>query len=900
MSEKNTINLKTLTMRNFLSFGNATTEVSFEDEGTVLVMGEDLDHTANGIGANGVGKALPLDSNILTPTGWKKMGDIQQGDVVRTPDGYDVPVRGVYPQGTLNTYEITFRDGRKTITSADHLWKVKSSTTDEWEILSTEQIRQNNPTNFYQIPSVHFETNPIKNKKPPYVVKPYVFGKYIGCGGDHTKFDAAQIHFITNLITKDQAKHYPFIPNNYFHANGVQKQELLFGLFTQIGNVSNTFDFDCESYQLAQDIQRLIHSFGGQAELIKGWNGKRNSNCFVVNSPTGKFKHTVKMYATPSASSFIELAAPYVSFSQIGELEIFLSDNIDIVSIEPCGKQQCQCIYVDHPDHLFVTDDYIVTHNTVILNAISYAMYDKPAVSESSGKDSLINNINRKKMKVTLEFEKGGHHYYIERFRKMKSTQDGTGVKFFINGEDRTRDSKKTNQMIENTIGVPHELFKQIVVFPANTTPFLSLPKSHPTQPCQRSMIEHLFGLTELTHKAEQLKEQKKQTKQDLEVERLRVENAEKEEQNHQQQIDKTKERLENWKQENNNKIEQLQKKLNSIENVDFDKEKQLHEQYDHVKQQRKELLQQINTYNESLEKLEKEQTQLQQEISHLEDEKCPYCLQEYQTSKEKLEESKKRLEQNKSEQNEILNNLSSLESDYNQINDQVKQTADQMTVDDLDTLWEIRNESSQIQEKITDLQQQENPFEGPLQELENNPPEPVDYNELNRLNNLVEHQDMLIKLLTKNDSFVRKVLLNRNLPFLNARLAKYLQDLGLSFKVEFTHNLVANISRFGRELDHGNVSNGQKARINIALSFAFRDVLQKLHSSFNICILDEVLDYGLDSIGITNTAKMLKRKARDEGITIYVISHRDELDNVFDKTKVIQMHKGFSKLIEQ
>ena len=162
-------------------------------------------------------------------------------------------------------------------------------------------------------------------------------------------------------------------------------------------------------------------------------------------------------------------------------------------------------------------------------------------------------------------------------------------------------------------------------------------------------------------------------------------------------------------------------------------------------------------------------------------------------------------------------------------------------------------------------MKQADNPYLEPLEELENTKIDDVDYSEINKLTKMLEHQRFLLKLLTKKDSFVRKILLNKYLPFLNGRLQEYLTALGLKHIVRFTTDLKAEISQFGRELDFGNLSAGQRARVNLALSFAFRDVLQSLHSQVNICLFDEVLDIGLDTIGVKKAASLLKRKARDE-----------------------------------
>ena len=228
------------------------------------------------------------------------------------------------------------------------------------------------------------------------------------------------------------------------------------------------------------------------------------------------------------------------------------------------------------------------------------------------------------------------------------------------------------------------------------------------------------------------------------------------------------------------------------------------------------------------------------------------------------------------------------------------RQLQKQIQVNNLEELIEIRNQSNTITEKIEELKNATNPFFDPLDELESSKLDQIDYSDINDLTRLREHQQFLLKLLTKKDSFVRKILLNRNLPYLNSRLQYYLKLLGLQHRVEFTHKLTAEISQFGRPLDFGNLSHGQRARVNIGLSFAFRDVLTSLHMPINICMLDEVLDVALDTVGIQAASRMLKRKARDENISLYIISHRDELSLAYDRTMKVQMSKGFSYIQEE
>lgn len=220
------------------------------------------------------------------------------------------------------------------------------------------------------------------------------------------------------------------------------------------------------------------------------------------------------------------------------------------------------------------------------------------------------------------------------------------------------------------------------------------------------------------------------------------------------------------------------------------------------------------------------------------------------------------------------------------------------ITINTLDELYEIKNKISQCKLNIKSLTTQVNPYSDPLRELEDIKLEQIDMDVINELNKLITHQNYLVKLLTKKDSFIRKSLLTKNLTFLNQRLREYLSALGLPHKVEFTHEMTANISQFGRELDFGNLSSGQKARVNLALSFSFRDVLQTSHDTINICMLDEVLDVGLDAVGVQSAAKMLKLKASEEELSLFIISHREEVSNIFDNKMVVQMEKGFSSVL--
>jgi DNA repair exonuclease SbcCD ATPase subunit len=113
--------------------------------------------------------------------------------------------------------------------------------------------------------------------------------------------------------------------------------------------------------------------------------------------------------------------------------------------------------------------------------------------------------------------------------------------------------------------------------------------------------------------------------------------------------------------------------------------------------------------------------------------------------------------------------------------------------------------------------------------------------------------------------------------------------------KVEFTKDMTISISQFNNPISFSNLSGGQKARINIALAFAFRDVVQARHQKINFCILDECLDTGLSNLGIKLASKMIKKIAKDEDLNMYVITHRDEIKSSFNKTLKATLKGGLT-----
>jgi DNA repair exonuclease SbcCD ATPase subunit len=190
-------------------------------------------------------------------------------------------------------------------------------------------------------------------------------------------------------------------------------------------------------------------------------------------------------------------------------------------------------------------------------------------------------------------------------------------------------------------------------------------------------------------------------------------------------------------------------------------------------------------------------------------------------------------------------------------------------------------SETDPYGEQITDMQNQA------LQE--------VTYDTMNELTRLQDHQDFLLKLLTSKDSFIRKKIIEQNLSYLNARLTHYLDRIGLPHTVVFQNDLTVSIEELGRELDFDNLSRGERNRLILSMSWAFRDVFESLYQPINVLFIDEMIDSGLDTQGVENSLALLKQMSRERHKSIWLVSHRDELAGRVENILRVVKENGFT-----
>lgn len=373
----------------------------------------------------GTGKAQPLTAKVLTPQGWRLMGDIQVGDEVINSQGTVSHVTGVYPQGEKEIYKVTFSDGSSTECCDEHLWSVNTPTR-IWRgmparVLSLKQIANdlciNNGNAKHYIPIV----KPVQFPNQDLPLDPYLLGVLLGDGGisrltikissaDQELLDSASsllptgvqlyqcaptktsrydwristgakggaqrfnpvLDALRKLGLQGHLSYTKFIPESYKFSSIEQRIALLQGLLDTDGSIdkrTGAIEFHSSSKQLALDVIEIVQSLGGRATF------RSKAPQYTYNGE--------KRNGSTAYSAGICLSPGIVPFRLSRKANIYrprekYQASRAIRSVEYVGVKQAQCIAVDAPDHLYITDNYIVTHNTSIGSIIGLA-YKKSA-----------------------------------------------------------------------------------------------------------------------------------------------------------------------------------------------------------------------------------------------------------------------------------------------------------------------------------------------------------------------------------------------------------------------------------------------------------------------------------------------------------------------------------------
>ena len=666
-------------------------------------------------------------------------------------------------------------------------------------------------------------------------------------------------------------------------------------------------------------------------------------------------------------------------------------------------------VTVESNDHRYFTNG-ILSHNTTIINALSYGIYGNALTNIK--KDNLVNKTNGKNMLVTIEFEKDGNHYVIHRGRKPNV------FKYIVDDreqetDDAQGDSRETQKEIEKLLGMSHDMFKHIVALNTYTEPFLSLKAND-----QRAIIEQLLGITILSEKAELLKELCKTTKDTIQTEEIKIKAMQDANVRIQEQIENLIRRQTTWNKKQNDDITGLQTAIDELSSLDIDTEIESHKELAAFNQRCKDIsdinkaitraesdlakedktikkqndditglqtaidelssldidteieshkelaafnqrCKDISDINKAITRAESDlakedtiATKIQQEIASLEANTCYACDQHFHDEKHEIVLSVKRaslseaalgylttqtqlqelidtkfslgelgpkpavfyptsndaihhkssivnltmqLELKRQTLTEVLANYQTVHSYLQELNNEKRTMGDigvTPTVfypnsdDAIHHKSTVANLIAQLNAKKSDI----DPYGEQIYEMTETALIEIDFTSINDLTIVKEHQDFLLKLLTNKDSFIRKCIIDQNLSYLNSRLGYYIDKIGLPHTVRFQNDLTVEIQELGRELDFDNLSRGERNRLILSLSWAFRDVWEHLYQPINLLFIDELVDSGMDTNGVEGAMAILKNMARDHNKSIWLVSHKDELagrvNHVFNVVK--------------
>ena len=358
-------------------------------------------------GANGTGKAQPLDELVLTPKGFVKMGELKVGDYVIDEHGKPTKILNIFPQGMRPVYEVTFDTGVKVRCDKDHLWKFKNrnmiSREQDWQvdtlenILNRFKIKRGKGNNIAVPISKAVEFN--NDKELP--IHPYLLGVLIADGylsGTTPSISTTELDIIEKCKELIPENHYihknsdfntswnigckggenlinkhlkemglkvtsseKFIPKEYLITTKENRLELLRGLMDTDGCIrkSGSFTYSTISNQLKDDVVFLANSLGYKTVVTKDKRAKYSSGvCFNITIMTNDLIFSTKK----QIERYKKFVKPTYK-KHIREISY-------ITDVRYIGEEECQCIMVDNKDHTYVTRGFIVTHNTFLSSLI--------------------------------------------------------------------------------------------------------------------------------------------------------------------------------------------------------------------------------------------------------------------------------------------------------------------------------------------------------------------------------------------------------------------------------------------------------------------------------------------------------------------------------------------------
>jgi DNA repair exonuclease SbcCD ATPase subunit len=534
---------------------------------------------------------------------------------------------------------------------------------------------------------------------------------------------------------------------------------------------------------------------------------------------------------------------------------------------------------------------------STIVQGLCYALFGQPLTFIK--KDNLINKTNLKGMQVSLDFEVNGKEYRIERGRKPNY------IRWFVNdkkvdspdNDEAQGESKWTQHEIEKVIGFNHDVFTHVVVLSTEVIPFLKLGAKD-----QRTIIEQLLGITQLSEKAEFLKNYIKDTKELIRDEEIRIKSILESNEKIQRTINDLQFKSNAWDKDHLKNVEKIEKALADLEKVDIDAEIEAHKNVASWTELNRTIKQLERERGNSEKRIIEQSTVLEKVISDLAkamEHNCPTCGQHVHD--DKIDSIQTSLKNREDEINAVIvalgTELEDLDREIAPLKDALKELGGQPETfyDTLDQAYQHRASVERLLSSLEREKQLNNPYAEQIATLQSSGLQEANYDNINEMTRLKDHQEFLLKLLTSKDSFIRKKIIDQNLLYMNHRLSHYLEKLNLPHEVRFLNDLNVEITLLGREYDFEQLSTGERKRVILGLNWAFRDVWESLNQPLNLIFVDEILDSGMDPQGVESSLENLNKYVRDRGKSVFLISHREELLARVGRILLVQKENGFT-----
>ena len=531
------------------------------------------------------------------------------------------------------------------------------------------------------------------------------------------------------------------------------------------------------------------------------------------------------------------------------------------------------------------------TGKTTIINALSYALYGTALTKIKV--NNLINKTNGKNMIVAVDFECNGTNYRIERGRKPNF------LRFYIEDHEQVAedegqgDSRETQAEIERLLCMSHDMFKHLVALNTYTEPFLSMRTND-----QRQIIEQLLGITLLSEKADVLKVELRNTKDSIKAEEVRIQTQQESNKKIEETIKNLERRQRVWHTSHKEKMDKLLENLDSLSHVDIDLELKAHDAvklWEEKKGIIDTLVGEVTALQNAIKKTTSDLEVASKNLELARNKKCPTCEQGLHDEKhDALINGAQTAHDDLTAALEEL--TASLTDTENKLANEGDLTEKPKTF--YPELHEAHNHNSTLNyltEQIDALDKDTDPYTEQIDDLKNEALTVISHEYINDLGGLRDHQDFLLKLLTNKDSYIRKRIIDQNLSFLNARLDYYLEKIGLPHSVVFQNDLSVEITEFGRDLDFDNLSRGERNRLILSLSWAFRDVWENLYQQINLLFIDELIDSGMDASGVDNSIGILKKISRERQKSVWLVSHKDDLAARVNNVLIVTKENGYT-----